>query len=285
MKKLAAVLLLALLLAAQSFAVPLGGKGTSRAQLVKGLFQVDGVLAVDGKTSFNGLWYTWPKKLGYNKTSVLKNNGAGILAWEKEQGAAGSDGQLQYNKGGEFSADAGLLWDQSKKALSVSGSVSSKSLLQNGVPVSVEGHKHSVSDLTEGVLGVDKGGTGSNDGSIAAAGELKLSSGGKNQNVVLSPSGTGSIVGEGGFLSKGEISASGSVRSEGNLEAKGKVLAGSGIAVNGQEGYTGSITYLTGMRFNGSVLQKKMATMTVTGGIITVVSKESDWIDVNAPKF
>ena len=114
MKKALVCLVLGAILAGQSFAVSLGGKGSGRGEMIKGLFQVEGVLAVNGKTSFNGLWYVWPNKLNYSKTSVLTNNGAGILSWEKQLGVAGAPGQIQFNSGGEFAGDANLLWDQGK---------------------------------------------------------------------------------------------------------------------------------------------------------------------------
>jgi hypothetical protein len=44
-----------------------------------------------------------------------------------------------------------------------------------------------------GTLPVVSGGTGSNDGSISGSGALNFSAGGTNQNIALSPSGTGSI--------------------------------------------------------------------------------------------
>ena len=273
MKKALVCLVLGCILAAQSFAVPLGGKGSSSREMIKGLFQVEGVLAVNGKTSFNDLWYVWPKKLNYDKTSVLKNNGAGILSWEKELGAAGAPGQIQFNSGGEFAGDSGLLWDQGRRALSVAGLVSSVTFLQNGVPVSLEGHKHSVSDLTSGILGVEMGGTGSNNGSIAASGELKLSAGGANQNVVISPSGSGAVVSNANIVSNGSISA------------KGKILSDTGISIKGLDGYSGTITQISSLRFVGALLQKREKTLTITSGIITGVSAESDWTDIGTPKF
>ena len=155
----------------------------------------------------------------------------------------------------------------------MAGSVSSQSLLQNGVPVSLDGHKHAVSDLTSGLLGVEMGGTGSNNGSIAGSGELKLSAGGTNRNVVIAPSGSGSVVSNSNIVSNGSIAA------------KGKILSEAGLNIKGLDGYSGTITQISSLRFAGALLQKKEKTLTITGGIITAVGPESDWIDIAAPKF
>ena len=273
MKKTLVCLLLAGSLAAQSFAVPLGVKGSSSREMIKGLFQVEGVLAVNGKTALNGLWYVWPNKLNYDKASVLKNNGAGILSWEKELNAGGAAGQIQFNNDGEFAGDSNLSWDQGKRSLSVAGLVSSVTFLQNGVPVSLEGHKHSVSDLSSGILGIEMGGTGSNNGSILASGELKLSAGGADQNVVITPSGSGAFVSNANIMSNGSIAA------------KGKIFSEEGLNIKGLDGYSGTVTQISSLKFEGALLQKKEKTLTITSGIITAVSGESEWTDVGSPKF
>ncbi len=69
---------------------------------------------------------------------------------------------------------------------------SKKIFRDNGTTWDIVGSTSAV-DIT-GTLPVTKGGTGTANGSIAAAGALNLAAGGTNQNVTLQPSGTGSVV-------------------------------------------------------------------------------------------
>lgn len=49
---------------------------------------------------------------------------------------------------------------------------------------------------------------------------------------------------------------------------------------NGEIGVTTTIEVITALQFDGGVLQKKTKTQTITGGIITAISAESEWVNV-----
>ena len=252
MKKLFLVLVL-LLICSPSFAIPLGGQGSNRYNRETGIFEVVGTLSVEGITRFGRQNYVWPitPEAG---TTILSNTivgNKGMIKWIPQVMPSGTNGSLQFNNAGTFQGDAALAWD-----------ATSKNLMINGAAASVNGHTHSAADIKAGILSPANGGTGSNNGSINALGELKLAAGGVNQNVTISPSGTGyAAIGGSGLIS------SGIVRSE------------TGYNVKGTDGTSGILTEVTDIRLNGSVLQKKIRQITVTGGIITSLSAESDWMD------
>jgi len=68
--------------------------------------------------------YTMPTALGAADT-YLRNDGTGALSWVAGGGVtppAGNDGEIQYNNGGVFGADAGLTTDKAG-ALTASGTI------------------------------------------------------------------------------------------------------------------------------------------------------------------
>ncbi len=253
MKKL---LLAALILSISSpcFAVPLGGKGSDRKESIKGSMEVIGTFSVIGKTVFNGKDYTWPKtKDIVAEGSVLKNDGKGGLIWDKEVSPSGDDGSIQINEKGAFSSDKDLVWNSKEKNVFV-----------GGAPVSLLGHTHAMADL-KGILPVASGGTGTDDGSIKATGELVLSAGGENKNVTISPSGSGSVI----------LSGSGTVSS-------GPVRSENGFNIKGTDGTDGTYTVVSDIKLENNSLKRKIRQVTVSGGIVTAISAESDWMDAGS---
>ena len=93
-------------------------------------------------------------------------------------------------------------------------------------------------------------------------GEIKITAGGANSNVTITPSGTGLVVVQGA-----------------GLNSVGAVNSDLGYSLKGAKGAAAVFNVVTETRLNGAVLQKKFVTVTVTGGIITSVSTESDWVD------
>lgn len=241
-----------LILASAAIAIPLGGPGSRTHEMVKGTYTIEGTLEVIGNTLFSGQKYIWPKKSA-EAGMILRNTGKGILAWDSELAPEGPAGAVQINKGGIFSGDDSLVYDAAAKTLNVAKT-----------PVSLSGHKHAAADVNTGILSQANGGTGSIDGSIIGLGELKLAAGGINQNVTIAPSGTGmTMIGS-------AVVAVGPVRTE------------AGLNVKGTDGLTGTYDVVCDVRFNGAALQKKVKTVTVTGGIITAISAESDWTDAGS---
>lgn len=139
------------------FAVPLGGKGSTRKESIKGTIEVIGTFSVDGRTVFNGKNYIWPKtKEAVISGAVLKNDGKGNLVWAQEVSPSGDDGALQLSENGSFSSDKNLAWNKTEKSLYI-----------GGTSVSLSGHIHNTADI-KGILPVTSGGTGTDDGSINA---------------------------------------------------------------------------------------------------------------------
>lgn len=254
MKRTISGLAAIIIFAAVSFAVPLGGAGSMTRQSIRGSLEVQGTLSVDGRTVLNGKEYVWPRTKDITKPgSVLKNSGNGNLIWAKEVSPSGVEGSVQINTGDEFSSDPALVWDKEKKTLNISG-----------VPASVQGHFHDQSEI-KGIIPVTRGGTGTDNGSINAAGELIMSAGGENKNVVLNPSGTGfSVLNGSGAISKGVV------RSE------------AGFNVKGIDGASGSYIVVSDMKIENNSLKKKIRQLTVSGGIITAIGEESDWMDAGS---
>lgn len=250
---LPAVLIISL--SSACFAVPLGGKGTDRKESVKGTFEVNGTLSVNGKAILNGQTYSWPKIAAASAgNTILKNDGTGNLSWEKELSAGGAQGALQYNNNGAFAGTAGLVWDETTKMLSI-----------GTTPVSLSGHVHRSSDITQGIFPVTSGGTGTDNGSISGTGDVQISAGADNKNIILNPSGSGyTMINGTSVLSKGPL------RSETGFNARGN----SGIDTVYEE--------ISDIRMNGSTLQKRYKKITVTGGIITSISGDSDWMDAGS---
>lgn len=253
---LTAVLMLVICSSA-SLAVPLGGAGSMTRQSIRGSLEVQGTLSVDGRTVLNGKEYVWPRTKDATKPgSVLKNSGNGNLIWAKEVSPSGDDGALQISESGSFSSDMNLTWNKKEKNLYIGSS-----------PVSLSGHTHAMTDL-KGILTIESGGTGTDNGSINAVGELVLSAGGENKNVVLNPSGTGfSVLNGSGTVSKG------TVRSE------------AGFNVRGIDGASGSYDVVSGVKIENNSLKKKIRQFTVSGGIITAIGEESDWMDAGSVIF
>ena len=242
----------AMILVQAALAIPMGGPGSRTHEMVKGTYTIEGTLEVNGNTLLSGQKYIWPKQAA-EAGMILRNTGKGILAWDSEVAPAGPLGAVQINKDGVFYGDETLVYDPMTKALSVAK-----------VPVSLTGHKHAAADINTGILGQANGGTGSNDGSIVGLGEVKVMAGGTNQNVTLSPSGTGSVT------VSSPVVAAGPVRTE------------TGFNVKGTDGMTGTYDIVSDVRFNGSTLQKKIKTVTVIGGLITSIGIESDWLDAGS---
>lgn len=233
-------------------AVPLGGKGSERKESVRGSMEIVGTLSVDGKTIFNGTTYIWPRTrekipAGY----VLKNSGNGILIWEKEVAPSGNEGEIQFNEKGSFSSDPGLVWDRSQKKLFI-----------NGVETSVKGHKHSTEEIN-GILSVEQGGTGTNNGSIFGTKDLYLSSA-KNSNVYIYSPENGKI-----YLNGKEVI----------VEAPMSI---SSLQIKGEKAFSGVINIVTDVKLEGNTLKKKLVQLSVVDGVIMKISTESDWIDSGA---
>lgn len=68
----------------------------------------------------------------------------------------------------------------------------------------------------------------------------------------------------------------------GPLNFVGLVRSDKGFNVNGLDGVSGTFTQVTDMRLNGATLQKKIRTITISGGIITNLGPESDWVDAGS---
>lgn len=93
-----------------------------------------------------------------------------------------------------------------------------------------------ISSLTGGPLPTSQGGTGSNTGSITATGALALASGGSNQNLSLSPSGTGRVTTSRLTLSDtsaGTSSSTGALQVAGGIGTGGSVFVGGTLRVAG----------------------------------------------------
>jgi len=219
------------LISSVCYAVPLGGKGSDRKESIKGTFEINGTLSVNGKAVLNGQNYVWPKVSPESAgITILKNDGTGNLSWKKEQLPGGLQGSLQYNDAGAFSGSKDLIWDGTNKALYI-----------GNIPVSLTGHTHNASDITQGVLSPALGGTGTNDGSINAS----------------------------------QVLSAGTVRTE------------TGFNIKGANGISAVYDAVSDIRLNGTTVQKKIKRITVTGGIITDISADSDWMDagtLSAPK-
>ncbi len=254
MKRALTVSLAILIISSVCSAVPLGGAGSMTRQSIKGSLEVQGTLSVDGRTVLNGKEYFWPRTKDITKPgSVLKNSGNGNLIWSPEVSPAGDEGAVQLNTGGDFSSDAALVWNRSEKALYI-----------GGLPASVSGHSHAPADI-KGVIPVTSGGTGSDNGSITGTGELVLSSGGENKNIVLSPSGSGSVIlGASGMISTGPV------RSE------------TGFNTKGADGTSDTYAILSDIKIENNTLFKRTRTITVSGGIVTSIGPESAWTESGA---
>jgi len=231
MKKILLLAIFIISVASVCHAVPLGGKGSDRKESIKGTFEINGTLSVNGKAILNGQDYVWPKMPpNVSGMSVLKNDGTGKLSWEKEQTPGGPQGSLQYNDAGTFSGSKDLIWDGINKALYI-----------GNIPVSLTGHTHNASDITQGVLSPALGGTGTTDGSINAS----------------------------------QVTSAGIIRTE------------TGLNIKGANGVSAVYDVVSDIRLNGTNVQKKIKRITVTGGIITDISADSEWMDagtLSAPK-
>jgi len=64
------------------------------------------------------------------------------------------------------------------------------------------------------------------------------------------------------------------------IRATQKFSSDVGFAVGANVGQTSTHDVITALQFSGTTLQYKKRTLTYTGGIITTVGDESDWIDV-----
>ncbi len=201
--------------------------------------------------------------------AVLKNDGKGTLSWSKEVAPSGNDGAIQYSLAGNLAGEESLKWNSGAKKLTVAGTVEAAAVNVSGNAVSLNGHSHSTTDIKSGILPVPNGGTGTDNGSISAVGEAKIAAGGPSNNVVLVPSGAGLVVIQGA-----------------GLNAVGSVNSDLGYSLKGAKGAAAVFNVVTDTRINGASLQKKFVTVTVSGGIITLVSAESDWVDAGivAPK-
>ncbi|HDP16365.1 MAG TPA: hypothetical protein ENN16_00755 [Candidatus Omnitrophica bacterium] len=65
---------------------------------------------------------------------------------------------------------------------------------------------------------------------------------------------------------------------DGDLVSDGTIRANTGFNMNGTDGYTGTYTVVTDVQMAGLAVQKKIRTITVSGGIITDVGAESGWL-------
>ncbi len=102
-------------------------------------------------------------------------NGATLVVTD-ESGTLTSTNSLVLTRAGSDTINGAT-------TLTLTTPFASPTLVSNGV------NKWSVD-----IRGVNRGGTGSTDGSITGTGALTLAAGGTNQNITLTPSGTGSVV-------------------------------------------------------------------------------------------
>jgi len=248
MKKII-IIFFVLAISSTSFSVPLGGKGSDRKESIKGSLEVSGTLSVNGKTILNGNEYIWPSTKGKIPSGyVLKTENNGMLVWDKEVSPSGNEGAIQFNSNGIFASDNNLFWDNSQKRLFIGSS-----------EVSLNGHKHQPSDIN-GIIPIELGGTGSNDGSITAKNDLTLSSG-SNGSIILNST-NGNI-----YLNGIQTISKAIIRSD------------AGFSTNGENGITDSFIVVSDVKLENNTLKKKFRQISISGGIITKISPESDWID------
>lgn len=146
MKRFFILLSVIFLLSSPAFAVQTGGAGSNNPDIIKGADIQQNMLTVEGTTKSQTIevttgitkigtpTYTWPSALGSANT-YLKHGSSGTLTWEGVPGAsaAGSTGQIQFNRSNTFDASANLTWDASaNNRLFVAGTVEATYFRGNG---------------------------------------------------------------------------------------------------------------------------------------------------------
>ena len=126
----AAIVATILLMQNNTFAVQLGGAGTSYPEKVPGILTTTQTLEVDtGRTKLRSVDYLWPANQGASNT-YLKNSSSGILTWETASAIAtpeGVNGSVQYNNSGLMGGSANLLWINASNRLLVNTAEASNS--------------------------------------------------------------------------------------------------------------------------------------------------------------